>query len=368
MDRPSFGKHPDFIVRQEDPFNGGPPLRLLAQSGLTPADLFFVRSHGRVPEPDASRYRLEVGGDVPQPLSLSLEDIRKEFPRFTLPVTLQCAGNRRQDLMDLRPIPGEVAWGSEAISTARWTGVRLRDVLAAAGAGDQAEPHLHAAFEGLDQVERHGQRFPFGGSIPLEKALRPEVLLAFEMDGEPLAPAHGFPLRVVAPGYIGARSIKWLGRIQLQGEPSHNYFQRQAYRLFPPQVSPETVHWDEGLMLGEMSLTSAICSPAQGDRLPAGLVTVVGYALAGGGRQVARVDISADGGYTWQPAELSQDPQPWAWRLWRIRLDLQPGRYQLVARAVDSAANSQPPDAEQTWNFKGYMNNAWHRVSIKVEP
>jgi sulfite oxidase len=368
MSTTNFGKHPEFVVRQASPFNAGPPLGLLIRSSETPTDLFFVRNHGEVPVIDAAAYCLEITGDVPRPLSLSLTDIQSKFPRLTIPATLQCAGNRRQELMAVQPIPGELGWGVEAISHALWTGVRLRDVLGATGVESEAYSNLHVEFIGLDETERLGKRFRFGGSIPLEKALNPEVVLAYEMNGEPLAPIHGFPLRLVVPGYIGARSVKWLSRITIQSEPSQNYFQRHAYRLFPTHVRPDSVNWDDGLMLGEMNITSVICSPQENTRLPAGKVTVEGYSIAGGGRQVARVEVSADGGQTWVQAELSQDPQPWAWRLWRVNLDLKLGQYQLAVRAVDTAANAQPPDILQVWNFKGYMNNAWHRVRIEVVP
>ena len=147
---------------------------------------------------------------------------------------------------------------SEAVSNAIWGGVALADVLAEAGPRAGA---LHAAFCGLDDTERHGKRFHFGGSIPIKKAMSPEVLLATEMNGEPLPPVHGFPLRVVVPGWIGARSVKWLHKVKLQPEPSDNYFQRVAYRLFPAAVGPDNVVWDEGAMLGEQATNAIVTSP-----------------------------------------------------------------------------------------------------------
>jgi sulfite oxidase len=184
------------------------------------------------------------------------------------------------------------------------------------------------------------------------------------MNGEELPPPHGFPLRVVVPGYIGARSVKWLTRITVQDDPSANYFQRKAYRFFSPQTNAENVKWDEGMMLGESNVTSVICSHQDGDQISAGIVTVQGYAMAGGERDVARVDVSHDGGKTWTQAELTDDAQRWSWQLWHVDLNLKAGNHQLVVRAVDSAANVQPKDIEDVWNFKGYMNNAWHRVNI----
>ena len=361
-----MNSHSRLVVRQDKPFNAGPPLELLGQSKVTPNDLFFVRNHGDIPTMDAARYRLTVDGLVPHTISLSLEDLRSNFSKVTVEATLQCAGNRRQELMAVQPIPGELGWDAEAISNAVWTGVPLQEVLTAAGLDRTDEPSRHVALAGLDTTERQNRRFNFGGSIPLEKALGREVILAYEMNGEPLTPAHGFPLRLVVPGYIGARSVKWLSRITLQAAPSDNYFQAQAYRLFPPHAQAESVDWSTGLMLGETSVNAVICSPVNLARIPAGAVVAQGYAAAGGGRRIERVDISSDGGNTWLVAELCGPAARWSWRLWQARLDLEPGQHEIVVRAVDSAANMQPEAISSVWNFKGYMNNAWHRIQLSV--
>ncbi len=358
---PPDGKHPAFVVRSRAPLNGGPPPELIARAEHTPAELFYVRNHGSLPSIDPASYQLTIGGLVERPLALTLADLRSQFSRVAVDATLQCAGNRRDELQAIRPIPGEVLWGAEAISSAVWAGVPLRELLLAAGVLPAA---AHAAFAGLDEVERQGQRFGFGGSIAIDKALAPEVLLAYEMNGAPLPAAHGFPLRVVVPGYIGARSVKWLAAITLQAAPSSNYFQARAYKLFPPAAEAHSADWQQALMLGESSLTSVICQPAAGARLPAGLVSIEGYAYAGGGRSIARVDISADGGASWVQAELRGQPTRWAWRLWQAQIELAPGAHTLVARACDTAANTQPESAASIWNFKGYMNNAWHRVLV----
>jgi sulfite oxidase len=295
-----------------------------------------------------------------------LDEIQTRFEHVSVPATLQCAGNRRSELVAIQPIPHELEWGTEAVSHAVWAGARLGDVLAASGLGNEAGSY-HVEFIGLDETERRGERFQFGGSIPLTKALQEEVILAYEMNGAPLPPVHGAPLRVVVPGYIGARSVKWLSQINVLTEPSQNYFQRVAYRLFPPAVTAENVHWDDGLMLGEMNINSVICSHTDRMRIPAGRVTIAGFALAGGDRQVARVDVSCDGGRSWQQAQLHGEPEAWSWRLWSLTVELrQPGQVPVLVRAVDTAANAQPQDYSQVWNFKGYMNNAWHRVVMDV--
>lgn len=354
-----FGKLPGFLVRQSSPYNGGPAPERVIRDFETPNELFFVRNHGDVPAVDPETYRLTVDGLVRRPLSLTLDEIR-HFPKATVTATLQCAGNRRLEMMAVEPIPHELPWGTEAISNAVWGGVPLRDLLAAAEPRSRAR---HAAFTGLDETERHGHRFRFGGSIPLGKALGPEVLLAYEMNGEPLPAVHGAPLRVVVPGYIGARSVKWLTAITLQEAPSDNYFQSKAYRLFPSAMRPETVEYDQGMMLGDFPVSSVICAPREGETLAAGTVTVRGWAFAGGGRTVERVDVSTDGGRTWTVASL-RESGPWTWRLWEAALDLPAGSHELICRAWDSAAHTQPEHSAQVWNFKGYVNNAWHRVRV----
>src|SRR5215210_7417585 len=187
-----FDKHPDLVVRQVNPFNAGPPPKLLRQSYITPTALFFVRNHGDVPKVEADAYRLEVTGRVLQPLTLSLDDIKNNFEHVDVSATLQCAGNRREELSAVKPIPNELGWGVDAISHAVWGGTRLRDVLAAASVESEAGFRLHVEFGGLDETERHNKRFRYGSSIPLAKGLSPEVILAYEMNSEPLTPVHGF--------------------------------------------------------------------------------------------------------------------------------------------------------------------------------
>ena len=358
------GKHPAFIVRQAEPLNGGAPVELLCRQPITPNDLFFTRCHAPIPVVDPLSYRLRVEGRVQTLLDLSL-DMLTAFPRRELPAFLQCAGNRRREMEAVAPIPDEIIWDTEAVSSAVWSGVALTDVLEAAGV--DAAPGGHVAFEGLDVVSKQDARFPFGGSIPLDKALYGDVLLAYAMNGEALPPMHGYPLRVVVPGYIGARSVKWLGRIVVQDVPSDNYYQARAYRLFPGDATPGTTDWDAAMMLGEVPVVSIIGTPCADQTLPAGEIFVCGVALVGGGRRVERVDVSTDGGQTWARADLSDDGGHWAWRLWQWRTRLTPGDYQVVARAWDSAANTQPERVESVWNFKGYMNNAQHRVRVHVE-
>lgn len=353
---PPPDKSPSFVVYQPEPLNGGVPAAEAA-GPATPADRFFVRNHGPVPEVDPETFRLRVEGLVRRPLELSLADLAASSERLTVPAVLQCAGFRRQELLALGPIPGELPWGEEPAGSAAWSGFRLADVLAAAGPTDGA---AHVAFAGLDRCATSSGETVFGGSIPLAKALAPEVLLADGMNGGPLPAVHGGPLRVVVPGYIGARSVKWVASIEVRDRPSDNHYQAKAYRWLPaPDTPVETAE-----MLGELWINVLITAPAAGSRLAAGGAAVTGWAVAADG--VARVEVSGDGGATWQEAELAPETSPWDWRLWTARLPLAAGRRTLVARAFDTAGRAQPEHPAQRWNRKGYMNNAWHRVEIEA--
>jgi sulfite oxidase len=355
-------KDPELIVYQAHPLNIGTPPACVHQSFLTPKERFFVRNHSGVPQVDVQRYRLSVTGMVQSPLHLSLDELQAAFPEAEVMATLQCAGHRRKELAAFRPIPGEIPWGADAIGTATWHGVPLREVLRAAGIVAEAR---HVAFLGLDTMEH--EPFGFGGSIPIEKAMSAETLLAYEMNDEPLPPLHGFPLRVVVPGYIGARSVKWVTNIHVQAHPSTNYFQAQAYKLFPAHVQAEHADWATGQMLGELPLNAVICHPQEGERLAAGPVRFEGYAMPGVESSIERVELSVDEGATWTPAALLEPSSSWTWRFWEATLNLPAGIYQVAVRAWDSVGRTQPQDVRQVWNWKGYLNHAWHRVQIAIQ-
>jgi len=355
-----YGKRDDLIVHEEEPFNAETGAAALAEGPVTATDAFYVRGHGPVPEIDPATWHLRIEGLVERELSLSIGTLREAFREREVTATLQCAGNRRAGLVAVRDIPGEAPWGPGATGTATWTGVALADVLSVAGVADTA---THVGFEGADLSPEAKPSQRFGGSIPLDKALRREVLLAWAMNGEPLTPVHGAPLRVVVPGYIGARSVKWLERIELRAEPWEGYFQNVVYRLLPEDEQPAP---GAGMPLGLVALNSDVLSPAEGDTVPAGPLEVRGYAFAGGERYVARVDVSLDGGHSWSQAELLDDLGPWAWRHWRIRVDLAPGEHEITVRAWDSSAATQPEDEAALWNPKGYVNNARPRIRIRA--
>ncbi len=351
------------IVHSTDPFNAEPPLQRLREHFVTAQADFYMRCHGEIPHLDPARHRLRVDGLVASPLDLSVAELRARFPACTLTAVLQCAGNRRGDLRQVRPVLGD-PWAPGAIGNAAWTGVALADVLRAAGA--TAGPALHAAFQSADLCRLGERRFRYGASIPLAKAMSPEVLLAWAMNGEDLTPEHGFPLRVIVPGFAGVRSPKWLERITVQDAPSSSPIQAEDYKLFPPDVRPQTADPARGMTIDDMPINAAICDPAPDTWHRAGPMTLRGYAIATV-RPVARVDVSADGGRTWRQATLEGGASaPWSWVFWQATLDAPPGEHMLVVRAWDAAGQTQPARGEEVWNFKGYLNTAWHRVAVRV--
>jgi sulfite oxidase len=357
-----FGKPADTIVHEQDPFNAEPPREALGRAPITPFERFYVRAHGAVPELPLDA-KLRVEGLVDEPLELTFDQLRDgRFAPVEVTATLQCAGNRRVELAAVQEIPGEALWRSGATGTAVWHGVRLADVIAAAGPRPEAR---HAAFVGAERSEEARPPQLFGGSVPLEKAMRPEVLLAWEMNGEPLPAVHGGPLRVVVPGYIGARSVKWVQHVELRADPFDGYFQATAYRLLRPGEQPAP---GLGIELGEIILNADILSAGDEELRSGSPLELRGYALAGGGRSVARVDVSCDGGATWNAPQLLDDLGPWAWRMWSLRVELPPGDHEILVRAWDSSAGTQPESLATVWNPKGYMNTAWGRMRIAVAP
>ena len=364
-------KHEDFIYYETEPFNGAPPPFLARGEFITPLDLFYVRCHGNIPALDAAKYRLRIGGLVARPTELTLEQLRSDFPAHQVGVTLQCAGNRRDELIQVKDIPGQAPWSGNAISHGIWTGARLADVLAMVGLDREAAKFVE--FIGHDETEKPGHPV-FGGSVPLAKALAPETLLAYALDGQPLPVAHGFPVRALVPGYLGARSVKWLHEINVLDQPSDNVFQAEEYRLHPAAATKQHHDASKALPMGEMPITSYICRVQRGQPGGGHPMVVEGYAYVGGGHEVHRVEVSEDGGAQWIQAELlplpagglqvqDEESGRWCWRFWRAELPAaEKVPVQLTVRAWDTGANTQPSCPEDVWNFQGYGNNAAHRI------
>jgi DMSO/TMAO reductase YedYZ molybdopterin-dependent catalytic subunit len=335
--------------------NHGMPLEALRYD-VTPTGLHYLLTHYDIPAVDPARFELSVGGRVERPLALSLDELRAR-PAVELEVTMECAGNGRA-LLSPRPL--SQPWLAEAVGTASWRGTPLAALLAEAGPlGDAVE----VVFTGLDRGIEDGVAQDYERSLPLDEALRDDVLLAYEMNGAQLVPQHGFPLRLVVPGWYGMTSVKWLTRITLVDRPFAGHQQLHAYRLRRDED-------DEGTPLDRM-LPRALMVPPGIPEFPtrertveAGPCLLEGRAWSGSA-PVASVEVSTDGGASWAPAELAEPPaSPWAWRGWRYQWDASPGEHVLSCRARDEAGNVQPDEA--AWNVGGYANNSVQRVPVLV--
>ena len=332
--------------------NHGMPLEALRWP-VTPVGLHYLLIHYDVPVVEPASWRLTVAGE--HELELSLDDLRAR-PPVEHTVTMECAGNGRARF-DPRPV--SQPWLNEAIGTARWRGTPLRPLLEEAGIAGGA---VEVLFTGLDRGVEGGEEQAFQRSLPLDDALRDEVLLAYEMNGGPLPPQHGFPLRLVVPGWYGMTNVKWLERIELVDTPFAGYQNRQSYRLRQAEE-------DEGEPLDRMQPRSLMVPPGipefmTRDRtVPAGEVVLEGRAWSGLA-PVASVEVSADGGSTWAAAELEPEGERWAWRGWTHPWRAEPGEHVLASRARDEGGNEQP--LELSWNLGGYANNAVQTVRVTV--
>ncbi|HUG28542.1 MAG TPA: sulfite oxidase [Gemmatimonadales bacterium] len=352
-----------FRTLDAEGLNGGVAPQHLAGQFLTPPPMLFTRSHAAPPISDAAEWQVAITGLVGRPRTFSLAELAVEFPRREVVMTMLCAGLRRDEFLAEGPVAGELPWGGEPIGTNRWQGFSLRDILTWC----QVDPAArHVGFTGGDLVEREGEQFGFGASIPLAKALDPDVLLATHLDGQPLPPSHGHPVRVVVPGWVGARSVKWLRQVEVRAAPSTNYFQTRAYRLqaSPDPDDPRDVRG--GRVIEEVILNAFITAPAPGTVTSAGTVLISGWAIGPDAAPPARVEVSTNGGTSWTEARLSAREERWTWRLWQIEVYLPPGEHELVVRAWDADGGGQPALVSETRNVKGYMNNAWHRLRVSV--
>jgi len=364
-------RHRAIIVNNPKPFNGETPLSIITDSFLTPNELFYVRNHLPVPEIDPEEYELEVEGKGVKEIKLTLEDLKK-MPKHTIVAAIQCAGNRRAEMRSQKELKG-LNWRGGAMGNAEWTGVKLRDVLLAAGYDDNDKSIQHVHFEGMDH---DASMQPFAASIPIEKAADPrgDVLLAYEMNGETLPRDHGFPIRVVVPGCAGVRNVKWLGRITVSEAESDSHHQTHDYKGFNPSTDWDNVNWEKSQAIQDMPVTSSICFPPPGHAAKEKEeLEVSGYAWSGGGRKIIRVDLTADGGKTWTSAHsLIQDdakhPRHWGWTLWKGKVQVPEGvkDTEIWSKAVDSSYNVQPESFLNIWNLRGCLSNAYCKIKIKV--
>ena len=322
----------------------------------TPAGAHYVMLHFDVPLVDASTWRLEIGGLVARPLTLTLKEVKRR-PKVEVPVTLECAGNGRA-LMKPRPVT--MPWFVEGVSTATWGGVSLRDLLAEAGVDTVRGRQL--VFTGRDRGITKGIDHHYERALPLEEAMRPEMLLAYEMGNHVLPPQHGFPLRLVVPGWYGMASVKWLERITVTAGDFEGYQQKYAYR---DTRRPEEL----GLPVTRMNVRSLFIPPGLPDgdsrrRYAAlGRHEIVGRAWSGVA-PVTAVEFSSDEGRTWRDAQLCRAPAPHVWQRWATTWDAEPGTHVLCSRASDAKGNTQPLEA--VWNLQGMGNNSVYRVEVTV--
>ncbi len=346
------------IIFQKDILNCTPTPEELTENFLTPQSRFFVRSHGILPSSfTESTYRVSVSGLVSSEAHFTLEELQQNFETVEQILTIQCAGNRRAELNDLKTIPEEVLWNNAAISTARWTGVRLKDILVALGMDESAK---HLEFLGADIATRENKETPFGASVPIEKVLAGDVLLALALNGEPLTLAHGAPLRVVIAGYYGARSVKWLSHIIARHDESPNFFQQRSYKVFEPTVNYKTADWSRPSAISVMPINSTITYV---ERTSSGEVTLKGYAIVGDDT-IQAVEVSFDEGNSWHNATLTSEVIKSVWVFWEYRASGITQGTSVIVRAKDSQNRTQPAALEEVWNFKGYQNNAYHRMTL----
>lgn len=325
-------------------------------SWLTPVPHFFVRNHMHEPSQlTAEDWRISVGGEVEKPSTLTLPELLK-LEAHSVVNTLECAGNGRGLY---RPqVPG-IQWGKGAVGTARFSGPRLRDVLQRAGLKSTGR---HVMFRGLDEVP--GKVPPFIRSIPIEKALDSDTLIATHMNGAPLTKHHGFPARALVPGWIGAASCKWLTEIKLLESEFAGNFMNPGYRLPNQPVKPgDAVKPEDTHAVTALNVKSVIAGPSDGATVRAGSIPVHGAAWAGEAG-IAKVDISTDGGATWIPAKLGAEQSRYAWRVWSYEWKAKRGEFSILSRATDTQARVQPQAA--VWNPSGYLNNAIDEVKVHV--
>ncbi|GAW16175.1 hypothetical protein ANO14919_055980 [Xylariales sp. No.14919] len=377
------------------PCNAETPGDELAESFLTPNETFYVRNHMWVPvidETEADNHGIAVELPDGEVRMYSVGELKARFKQHSITAVLQCSGNRRNDMTKYAKKTNGLQWTVGAISCAKWEGVRLRDVLADAGLplNDPGEDARHVQFSGLEA---------YGASIPIESAIDPrgDVLLAFKMNDQPLPRDHGFPVRVVVPGHVAARAVKWVNKIVVSDEESTTSWQRRDYKCFGPNETKQD--WDKYKSIQVMPITSAITRTRLKPEYPTTplktlespvpklvptattsgrVIQLEGYAYSGGGREIQRVDVSLDGGASWDQACLLDDTKQeqgsrtWCWKRWKyegvlpeVKADANgEAKTTFVVKATDDAYNTQPETHKSIYNLRGNLATAWHRVDF----
>lgn len=379
-------RHPDLVrLTGKHPFNCEPPIgQMLDQGFITPISLHYVRNHGKCPRINWDDHRLHIKGLVDKPITFTMDELVK-LPTITVPITLVCAGNRRKEENMIKQTIG-FSWGCAAHSCNMWTGVKLSVLLEMCGIDKNRAKHVCFVGPEFEDLPNGA----YGTSIDIPTAMNPygDVLVAWEQNGVRLSPDHGFPVRIVIPGWIGGRMVKWLETIEVTDKPSDNHYHFFDNRILPPHVDAELAKaegwwYKPEYLFNQLNINSAIVYPGNGETLTltgAGVYTIKGYAYSGGGRKVTRVEISLDGGLTWHLCKLdypeerySHAPKNgmyWCWMFWEYTIDkfmflnTATGSGELRCRAWDEASNTQPRDI--TWNLMGMGNNC--HFTVKVIP
>ncbi len=341
-------RHPALIVQQQKPFNAEVPLSLLYDNWITPSELHYVRNHMPVP-PNYDEFTFND-------TIIKIDSLKKQFKETSIYATLQCGGNRRKEFDTIETTQG-IKWGAGVISNTKWTGILLKDFLLSHGITLQKYKGKYICFEGADK--------PFDASLPIEYALdeSKQVLLAYSANDKDILPDHGRPLRLIVPGIIGARSVKWLNNIYISDEVAKSTWQRgPAYRVYPPYIknAKDAKKLKHIPPVYEMPVQSIICGHKNKH--------IHGIAWSGGGKRIKNVEVSIDNGKTWHNANLNQGNNQqsgfaWAWTFWDITLKQNFNHIQ--CRATDEDGNIQPPSLKDIWNFRGILNNSQHSTNLK---
>jgi DMSO/TMAO reductase YedYZ molybdopterin-dependent catalytic subunit len=321
---------------------------------VTPVGLHYLLNHFDVPYLPGDAWQLSVSGHVAKPISLSIEDL-KALPARTLRVTMECAGNGRGLLSPRYP---SMPWLNEAVGTAEWTGTRLKHVLDRAGLDDEV---IELAFIGADRGFDRGVEHGFGRSLKRELALHEDVLLVWAMNGQPLLPQHGYPLRLLVPGWYGMANVKWLTRVEALCEPYQGFQQAVGYHYRTQPGLP-------GTPVTHMRVKSLLVPPGIPDwysrerLLDAGAAQIFGRAWSGDGVPITRVELAING--CWQQATLEPPQAKYAWQAWQYLWQADPGEFELACRATDANGQTQP--LEPAWDAGGFGNNAVQRLRVWV--
>jgi len=349
-------RDPELEYHSVSPCNAETPTNNIMDNWITPNNLWYIRNHHPVPDIDPKTFNLEIIYPDSDNINLSFDKIKK-MPKSKITTTIQCGGNRRSELNEIDKTSG-TPWKYGAISTAEWGGVKLCDLLSDLKHNYELDVK-HIQFESYDGVKV---------SIPVEKALNPygDVILAYEMNGEELPRDHGYPLRIIVPGYVGIRNLKWVNKIIISDKEAKGMWQKGlSYKSLPSYIKDvKEVDLNKIPTIQEMPVQSCIVDYEIKDNK----IKLKGFAWSGGGRGIIRVDVSVDNGTSWHLANLGKGSEQqinkaWAWTFWDIEIDKK-NIDTLCCKATDSSYNVQPKDAEHIWNIRGLNNNSWHKINI----